>query len=56
MKCVIRKWKIEDATRLAEMLPYVILVVLEIVIGLLLSLFVKKKGLIKEKSSKVLDM
>lgn len=37
-------------------LPYVILVVLEIVIGLLLSLFVKKKGLIKEKSSKVLDM
>ena len=37
-------------------LPYIILVVLEIVIGFLLSLTVKKKGLIKEKSSKVLDM
>lgn len=37
-------------------LPYVILVVLEIVIGLLLYLVVKKKGLIMEKSSKVLDM
>lgn len=39
-----------------NMLPYIILVVLEIVIGFLLSLAVKKKGLIKEKSSKVLDM
>ncbi len=37
-------------------LPYVILVVLEMVIGLLLSLAVKKKGMIKKKSSKVLDM